>query len=78
LAKGEKGKPGKISREEMVNWLNKKEVIRFGGGVDEAPQAYRRLTDVLDAHKETVIIRHTLKPKLVIMAGEREVDPYKD
>jgi tRNA-splicing ligase RtcB len=40
--------------------------------------AYRRLSKVLDAHGETVRVLHTLRPFLVIMAGEDVRDPYKD
>jgi len=46
--------------------------------LDEAPQAYRRLPDVLAEHEGTVRVLHTLRPFAVIMAGEKEFDPYKD
>jgi tRNA-splicing ligase RtcB len=49
-----------------------------GGDVDEAPQAYRRLTDVLKAHSGTITVLHTLRPLGVAMAGKDIVDPYKD
>ena len=49
-----------------------------GGGLDEAPQAYRRLPKVLEAQGETIQVRHTLRPLIVAMAGAGEVDPYKD
>jgi tRNA-splicing ligase RtcB len=49
-----------------------------GGDLDEAPQAYRRLPDVLDAHAGTIRILHTLTPLGVAMAGRNVVDPYKD
>jgi tRNA-splicing ligase RtcB len=53
-------------------------VILRGGGLDEAPQAYRRLTDVLAAQRGTVEVVHTLRPLIVVMAGPNEFDPYKD
>jgi tRNA-splicing ligase RtcB len=40
--------------------------------------AYRRLTDVLAAHADTVKVVHTLRPFLVVMAGNDIRDPYKD
>jgi tRNA-splicing ligase RtcB (3'-phosphate/5'-hydroxy nucleic acid ligase) len=52
-------------------------VIR-GGGADEAPEAYKRLDEVLAHHAGTVRVLHTLKPFAVLMAGEGEYDPYKD
>jgi tRNA-splicing ligase RtcB (3'-phosphate/5'-hydroxy nucleic acid ligase) len=75
---GEILKPGKISREMMMKWLNDKGVILRGAGTDESPHAYKRLSDVLQHHAGTVKILHTLKPMGVAMAGENEVDPYKD
>ena len=69
---------GKISPKMMRSWLEKKNVILRGGGLDEAPQAYRRLPEVLKAQGKTIEILHTLKPLIVVMAGEGEFDPYKD
>lgn len=69
---------GKISPKMMRAWLDKKGVILRGGGLDEAPQAYRRLPEVLAAQGDTIEIVHTLKPLIVVMAGEAEFDPYKD
>jgi tRNA-splicing ligase RtcB (3'-phosphate/5'-hydroxy nucleic acid ligase) len=70
--------PGKISREMLGEWLGKRGVVLRGGGLDEAPQAYRRLTRVLDAQGPTIEVKHTLFPLMVVMAGAGELDPYKD
>jgi tRNA-splicing ligase RtcB (3'-phosphate/5'-hydroxy nucleic acid ligase) len=70
--------PGKVSWEMVNQWLGPKGVILRGGGLDEAPHAYRRLPDVLSAQGETVKVLHTLTPVIVVMAGENEYDPYKD
>ncbi|MBW3570727.1 MAG: RtcB family protein [Gemmatimonadetes bacterium] len=70
--------PGRINREMVGEWLAKKGVILRGGGLDEAPQAYRRLTKVLDAQGPTIQVEHTLHPLIVVMAGAGEIDPYKD
>ena len=70
--------PGRISPDMMQSWVREKGVILRGGGLDEAPQAYRRLTDVLAAQRGTVEVVHTLRPLIVIMAGPNEFDPYKD
>jgi tRNA-splicing ligase RtcB len=70
--------PGRVRQDEMQQWLRAKGVTLYGGDLDEAPQAYRRLPDVLAAHAGTVRIEHTLRPFAVVMAGASEFDPYKD
>lgn len=70
--------PGKVSWEMVHDWLGPRGVILRGGGLDEAPQAYRRLPEVLAAQGDTVEVLHTLRPLIVVMAGENEFDPYKD
>ena len=70
--------PGLISQEMLDDWLAPLGVVLRGGGLDEAPQAYRRLPDVLSAQGDTVRVLHTLKPLIVVMAGADEFDPYKD
>jgi len=49
-----------------------------GAGADEAPEVYRRLADVLELHAGTIDIEHVLTPRIVVMAGANEFDPYKD
>jgi tRNA-splicing ligase RtcB len=71
-------KPGLVSQEMMESWLREKDVILRGGGLDESPQAYRRLPDVLEAQRGTIELLHTLRPLVVVMAGGNEFDPYKD
>lgn len=61
-------KRGKVSREMMAEWVGRKGVLLRGGGVDESPHVYRRLTDVLAAQGETVTVLHTLRPLVVVMA----------
>lgn len=70
--------PGKIRHDEWRSWLADKGVTVLGGDLDEAPQAYRRLPDVLAEHAATIEIVHTLRPIGVIMASAKEFDPYKD
>lgn len=69
---------GLVRHDEMMKWLKEKGVELRGGDLDEAPQAYRRLPDVLAAHEGTIRILHTLRPLGVAMAGRDIVDPYKD
>ena len=49
-----------------------------GGGADEAPEAYKRLPEVLAYHEGTIRIDHRLTPIGVAMAGMSEFDPYRD
>lgn len=70
--------PGKVSWDMVSAWLGPRGVILRGGGLDEAPHAYRRLPEVLEAQGDTIRVLHTLRPIVVAMAGENEFDPYKD
>jgi tRNA-splicing ligase RtcB len=70
--------PGLVSQEMLDSWIEERGVILRGGGLDEAPQAYRRLPDVLAAQGDTIEVIHTLRPVIVVMAGADEFDPYKD
>ncbi len=70
--------PGRVTPEMMEAWLRREGVILRGGGLDESPHAYRRLTDVLAAQGDTIEVLHTLTPLIVVMAGANEFDPYKD
>jgi len=69
---------GLVRHDEMMKWVADRRVELRGGDVDEAPQAYRRLPEVLGAHAGTIRILHTLRPIGVAMAGRNTVDPYKD
>jgi len=69
---------GAISPEQMRQAVREYGVELRGAGADESPFVYRKLETVLAAHAETIDILHVLKPIGVVMAGESEVDPYKD
>jgi tRNA-splicing ligase RtcB len=69
---------GAISKIMMHDWIREKGVELRGAGCDEAPQAYKRLPEVLAAHVGTIEIETVLHPIGVAMAGESEFDPYKD
>lgn len=70
--------PGKVSREMMHKWIKEQGVELRGAGTDESPHCYKRLPEVLDHHKKSIRVLHTLTPVGVAMAGEDEFDPYKD
>ena len=62
----------------MFKWVKDFGVTLRGADVDEAPQCYKRIEEVLAEHKDTIEIKEILRPIIVCMAGENEVDPYKD
>lgn len=70
--------PGLISRAMMMSWIKEQGVELRGAGTDESPHCYKRLPEVLAHHGPTIRILHTLRPLGVAMAGEYEIDPYKD
>jgi tRNA-splicing ligase RtcB (3'-phosphate/5'-hydroxy nucleic acid ligase) len=68
----------------VVDWpavqarLREQGIVLVGGGADEAPEVYKRLPEVLDAHSGSVRVKHRLRPLGVAMAGRDIRDPYKD
>jgi tRNA-splicing ligase RtcB (3'-phosphate/5'-hydroxy nucleic acid ligase) len=69
--------PG-IDKKAWEQQLQDAEVTLLGAGLDEAPDAYRDILDVFREHAASVSIERVLFPFGVIMAGENELDPYKD
>jgi tRNA-splicing ligase RtcB len=69
---------GTVDFDKVKMAMAYQEVDLRGGGADEAPQCYKRLTKVLEAHKGTIRVLHALTPIGVAMAGEGIEDPYKD
>jgi tRNA-splicing ligase RtcB len=70
--------PGRIDWPAAKAEVRAKGVELRGAGADEAPGCYKRLPEVLAHHAGTVVIRHTLRPIGVAMAGAETPDPYKD
>ena len=63
-----------ITREEMRSLLKEQDVTLIGGGLDEAPAAYKDIRVVMAAQAELVDIIATFSPRMVRMAddGSRE------
>ncbi len=74
----EQVRPGRIDFGSVQAELVEKGIELRGGAADEAPGAYKRLSEVLAAHGETIRVLHRLRPLGVAMAGSGTVDPYKD
>jgi tRNA-splicing ligase RtcB (3'-phosphate/5'-hydroxy nucleic acid ligase) len=75
---GRKEAKRRFKRSQMDQWLRDRGVTLIGADLDESPMAYRRLPDVLTYHSHSIQVLHTLKPFVVVMAGEGEIDPFKD
>lgn len=69
---------GLVSQKMMDDWVRGANVCLRGGGRDESPHCYKRLSEVLAAQGNTIRILHTLTPLGVAMAGKAEFDPYRD
>ena len=69
---------GLVDMDKVREEIKAKGIILKGAGGDEAPQVYKKLPEVLEYHKETIKILHTLTPLIVCMAGGDEFDPFKD
>ena len=68
---------GLVDFDQVKAEMKSKHVELRGAGPDEAPQCYKKLTEVLEYHKGTIDIKYYLNPVGVAMAGD-EYDPYKD
>jgi len=66
--RGECIRPGRVTQEEMDEWMKDAGVVLRGGDLDESPQVYRRLPEVLKAQGDTIEVLHTLTPLIVCMA----------
>jgi len=71
-------RPGRITNAMMNSWVTNSGIELRGAGLDESPDCYKRLPDVLREQGSTIKVLHTLKPLGVAMAGADEFDPYRD
>ena len=78
------GRSVRVREGGAIDWasvqaeLKRKGIELRGGAADEAPAAYKRLSEVLSYHAGTVRVVHTLTPLGVAMAAADTYDPYKD
>lgn len=66
-----------LRAEDLVKALSESGVELIGGGLDEAPQVYKDIQEVMRAQSELIDILGTFTPKIVRMCGDRrfaEVD----
>jgi tRNA-splicing ligase RtcB len=75
---GEVKRVGKVTQQMMDGWVQRANIELRGAGLDESPDCYKRLPDVLAEHGDSIRILHTLTPVGVAMASAHEKDPHKD
>ncbi|OWY19518.1 RtcB family protein [Sphingobacteriales bacterium UPWRP_1] len=61
-----------LTRSEVKKHLRQHGVTLIGGGLDEAPMAYKNIHHVMKAQTDLVDILGTFLPKIVRMAGDGE------
>lgn len=59
---------GLVDFDEVKERIREEGVILRGASADEAPEVYKDLFEVLEAHEGTVRVLHTLRPLIVCMA----------
>ncbi|HBE40957.1 MAG TPA: RtcB family protein [Bacteroidales bacterium] len=69
---------GLIDYDDVKKKMARRKIELRGGDADEAPECYKRLSEVLQYQGETIKILHRLHPIGVAMAGPEIFDPYKD
>src|SRR4051812_49394164 len=69
---------GLVDENAWRETMRERGIILRGAGADEMPPVYRPLRSVLAAHQDTFDIETVLLPRIVVMAGSGEHDPYKD
>lgn len=73
-----------VKEAGLIDWkaaradLREKGIVLRGAAADEAPLAYKRLPEVLDACGDTITVLHTLTPIGVAMAGPDVRDDFRD
>jgi tRNA-splicing ligase RtcB len=75
---GEVKRIGRVTSDMMGGWVSRSGIELRGADIDESPDCYKRLDNVLDACGDSIKILHRLTPVGVAMAGRNEFDPYKD
>jgi tRNA-splicing ligase RtcB len=59
-----------ISKSARDEYLKENQVTLLGGGLDESPQAYKRIEQVIAAQNDLVDVIGKFTPRIVRMADE--------
>jgi len=66
-----------ITPQQQEEYLAERGVTLIGGGLDEAPQAYKSIQKVIDSQKDLVDIIGTFQPLIVRMAVDKPLSRIK-
>jgi len=69
-AMGRRAANESIAKADRDRYLRERDVSLLGGGMDEAPQAYKRIEDVIAAQTDLVDVLGVFRPRIVRMADE--------
>ncbi|HEV8053143.1 MAG TPA: RtcB family protein, partial [Parachlamydiaceae bacterium] len=61
-----------ITPQQQKDYLQQRGIHLIGGGLDEAPQAYKCIEDVMHAQKDLVSIIGKFQPRIVRMASDED------
>lgn len=75
---GEVKRQGRVTAEMLNGWIDRSGIELRGGALDESPDCYKRLPEVLEGMGDAIKIIHRLKPVGVAMADGQTYDPFKD
>ncbi len=71
---GRKAAERSLAKKDVQHYLNERGVTLIGGGVDEAPQAYKRIETVIAAQRDLVDVLGEFMPRVVRMdTGSEDV-----
>jgi tRNA-splicing ligase RtcB len=59
-----------ISKRDRDDYLKERGVTLLGGGIDESPQAYKQIEEVITAQHDLVEVIGKFTPRIVKMADE--------
>jgi tRNA-splicing ligase RtcB len=59
-----------IAKKERDGYLRQRGITLLGGGLDESPQAYKNIEDVMNAQDDLIEILGKFTPRIVRMANE--------
>ncbi len=69
---GRKAAANKLVKKEVAAYLKERGVTLIGGGIDEAPQAYKRIEDVIARQSDLVDVVAKFTPRVVRMDSGSE------
>ena len=59
-----------LTRTMRDQYLREKGVTLLGGGLDESPQAYKNINEVIAAQSELVEVIARFRPRIVMMTDD--------